>query len=175
MHRTPDWRRSADKVTLGVGLVPNVGLISSVSHSSEGGSVLSWIQDFVKLLGWGYMLCQVTRSGGHVITLCFKNYMFITLSLLSDLKIETYIKCAIILLSVINIYLSCCFFQNKFLKSFFLFCLNFFWTNGAKQNIKLFQYSIQILTLANLLILLNLRVFKIFKSYNFYSIIGNFI
>lgn len=77
-HRTSEWRQNINEVTLGVGLVPNIGLILRVSHKSEGSSVLSWIYDFLELLGWNCVPCQVTRSHGYGIII----------SIIANLKFE---------------------------------------------------------------------------------------
>lgn len=58
-------------MTLDIGILLNIGLISSLDYRSKSSCVLSSIHDFLELLGWDYVLYQITRSCGYVITIAF--------------------------------------------------------------------------------------------------------
>ncbi len=68
------WRCSADWSEV---LGEAWGWIRLWRSRPEGGGVfeVSWIYDFVELLGWDCVPCQVTRSGDQVITLLSKRYV----------------------------------------------------------------------------------------------------
>lgn len=64
-------KQSTDKVILEVGLFLCIGCISSIGQRFENDGIfeMSENHDFIKLLRWSYMPCQVIRSLDQIIIL----------------------------------------------------------------------------------------------------------